>query len=152
MQLWNLHLYTIPFIVDMKGGTYILADINIGERIKNRRKELGISVAKLAGVTGLSKATLHRYENGDIKRIKLPTIECIATYLNVNPLWLIGKSDVKSKSNADNELDLDAMLNYTLKAIRTSTVVYKGKDVPDNVSAILDQSIELCITILEKSI
>lgn len=129
-----------------------MANINIGERIKSRRTELGISVAKLASVTGLSKATLHRYENGDIKRIKLPTIECIATYLNVNPLWLIGKSNVKSKNKSENERDLDAMLNYTLKSIRTSNVVYKGKAVPDNVATILDQSIELCITILEESI
>lgn len=66
-----------------------------GERIKERRRELDISAADLAERLGLSKATIHRYENGDIARIKLPTIDAMAQILKVNPLWLLGKSDVK---------------------------------------------------------
>lgn len=65
----------------------------IGKRIQERRKALKISVVDVASFTGLSKATIHRYENGDISNIKLPVIETIATILNVNPLWLIGKTD-----------------------------------------------------------
>ena len=66
-----------------------------GERIKERRRELDISAAVLAERLGLSKATIHRYENGDIARIKLPTIDAMAQILKVNPLWLLGKSEVK---------------------------------------------------------
>lgn len=128
-----------------------MVNASIGEKIKSRRKELDISVAELAEVTGLSKATLHRYENGDIKRIKLPTIECIATYLNVNPLWLIGKSNSKSKNQSETERDLDVILNYALKVIRTTEFTYKGKNIPNNVASMLDHSIELCITILEEN-
>lgn len=65
----------------------------IGKRIQKRRKALNISVVDIATYTGLSKATIHRYENGDIRNIKLPVVETIATILNVNPLWLIGKSE-----------------------------------------------------------
>lgn len=67
----------------------------IGKRIKYRRKELNISAAVLADRIGLSKATIHRYENGDIKNIKMPVLEAMADILKVNPLWLIGKSTVK---------------------------------------------------------
>lgn len=66
-----------------------------GKRIKSRRKELKISAATLAERLSLSKATIHRYENGDIKNIKMPVLEAMAETLKVNSLWLIGKSDMK---------------------------------------------------------
>ena len=68
---------------------------DIGKRIKTRRKELKISALELGDRVGLSKATIHRYENGDIKNIKMPVVEAMAQILKVNPLWLLGKSEVK---------------------------------------------------------
>lgn len=68
---------------------------DIGKRMKERRKELNISAIELADRLGLSKATIHRYENGDIKNIKLPVVNAMAQILKVNPLWLLGKSNVK---------------------------------------------------------
>lgn len=68
---------------------------DIGSRIKERRKELNISAVDLADRLGLSKATIHRYENGDIKNIKLPVVDAMAQVLKVNPLWLLGKSTIK---------------------------------------------------------
>lgn len=67
----------------------------IGARIKERRKELDISAVDLAERLDLSKATIHRYENGDIRNIKLPVVDAMAQILKVNPLWLLGKSEVK---------------------------------------------------------
>lgn len=68
---------------------------DVGTRIKERRKELNISAATLGERVGLSKATIHRYENGDIRNIKMPVLEAMADVLKVNPLWLIGKSTTK---------------------------------------------------------
>lgn len=68
---------------------------DIGKKIRERRRELDISAVTLAERLGMSKATIHRYENGDIKNIKLPVVESIAQVLKVNPLWLLGKSEVK---------------------------------------------------------
>lgn len=65
----------------------------IGVKIRERRQALGISVFELANRLHMSKATVHRYESGDIKTIKLPVIESIARELRCNPAWLIGKSD-----------------------------------------------------------
>ena len=67
----------------------------IGKRIKQRREELGISASDLADKLNFTKATIYRYESGDIKAIKLPVIEAIADILQVNPAWLIGKSPIK---------------------------------------------------------
>ncbi len=126
-------------------------DINIGKRIKSRRKELGISVSDLSNVTGLSKATLHRYENGEIKRIKLPTIESIALKLDVNPMWLIGKSNNKIPKGDDTR-DLYVVLSHALELIRSNRFVYKGKPISNNLGNVLERSIDLCMNIVEDSI
>ena len=86
-----------------------------GKRIKARRKELKISAATLAERIGLSKATIHRYENGDIKNIKMPILESMAEVLLVNPLWLIGKSSVKDGNTSYDVCDeLDKLLRDLL--------------------------------------
>lgn len=96
----------------------------IGERIKARRIELDISAATLAERLSLSKATIHRYENGDIRNIKLPVAESIARELRVNPLWLIGKSD--KKEDGDSE-DFLTMLDKVIECARnTSCLVANG--------------------------
>lgn len=77
----------------------------IGERIKQRRKEIGISAADLSERLQMSKATIHRYESGEIKTIKLPVIEVISKELKCNPAWIIGKSNRKEiieKVDLDN--------------------------------------------------
>lgn len=84
---------------------------DIGMRIKERRKELDVSANDLAERLGLSKATIHRYENGDIKNIKLPIVDAMAQILKVNPLWLLGKSEIKDGHTSYDVCDaLDDLL------------------------------------------
>ena len=40
--------------------------MDIGERIKKRRKELGLSAEQIAEKLGVSPATIYRYESNDI--------------------------------------------------------------------------------------
>lgn len=99
----------------------------IGGRIKARRVELDISAATLAERLAMSKATIHRYENGDIRNIKLPVVESIARELRVNALWLIGKSD--QKEDGDTE-DFLVMLDKVIECARASScLVANGKQV-----------------------
>lgn len=100
---------------------------DIGKKIKERRKELDISAVALAERLGMSKATIHRYENGDIRNIKLPVIESMAQVLKVNPLWLLGKSEDKDGNrgyDVGNALD-DLMANI----LSHSDLVCKGKRI-----------------------
>lgn len=92
----------------------------IGERLRRRRKALGISAVDIAARAGLSKATIHRYESGDIKSIKLPTVELLAETLQVNPLWLIGKSDRMERENP-TETDVGVMVDELIRRVRDST-------------------------------
>lgn len=73
----------------------MIDNVLIGKRIKSRREELNISAQEIAEQTGLTKATIHRYESGEIKKIKLPVVEAIASILKVSPAWLLGKSEDK---------------------------------------------------------
>lgn len=73
-------------------------DINMSifaQRLKEVRREKGISAKELAEALGIHKATIHRYEGADFKGIKIPLLTAIAKYLNVNPDYLIGATDQK---------------------------------------------------------
>lgn len=65
----------------------------IGQRIEQRRKELGLTLQEVSLEVGVAASTIQRYEKGRFDKIKLPVIEAIAAALNVNPLWLIGQTD-----------------------------------------------------------
>lgn len=68
---------------------------DIASRLKSRRMELDISVSDLASRLSMSKATIHRYESGEIKQIKIPVMVSLARELKVSPAWLMGKTDDK---------------------------------------------------------
>lgn len=70
-----------------------MTNIEIGNRIAERRTQLGLTMDDVAQKIGVAKSTIQRYEKGQIQKIKLPVIESIASALSVNPDWLIGNTD-----------------------------------------------------------
>ncbi len=74
-------------------------NIEIGQRIKQRRLDMDLTQGDIANEIGVAISTIQRYETGAIDKIKLPVIEAIARVLRVNPDWLIGKSDSPLPSN-----------------------------------------------------
>lgn len=69
--------------------------MTIGERIKQRRKELGLSVDDIAEKLGKNRATIYRYESNEIENMPLDVIEPLARVLNVSPAYLMGWEDKK---------------------------------------------------------
>jgi transcriptional regulator with XRE-family HTH domain len=65
----------------------------IGSRIKSKREEKHLTLQEVAENVGVAKSTIQRYEAGTIENIKIPVIASIARVLDVNPSWLMGKSD-----------------------------------------------------------
>lgn len=74
----------------------MLSQIEIGKRIHDRRLELDLTLQEVADRVGVQNSTIYRYEKGEIKRIKLPVIEAIASALQISPGYLIGKVDEKN--------------------------------------------------------
>ena len=64
-----------------------------GERIKYRRKQLGISADELALQIGVSRSTVFRYENGDIEKLPANTLIPIADFLRTTVEYLMGWTD-----------------------------------------------------------
>ena len=64
--------------------------MSIGQRIKERRKELKIGAEELARRLGKDRSTIYRYENGDIENLPIDILEPIARALNTTPAYLMG--------------------------------------------------------------
>lgn len=79
----------------------MLSNFEIGQRMRSRRKELGLTLQEVADRVGVQNSTIYRYEAGKIAKIKLPVIEAIASALNVNPSWLIGTIDDPTEYDGD---------------------------------------------------
>lgn len=66
--------------------------VAIGQRIKARREQLGLTLDDVAQRIGVTKGTVSRYENGVIARLKVPVLESIARVLDMEPKELIDPS------------------------------------------------------------
>lgn len=127
-----------------------MKNIKIGERIQQRRKALNISVVDVAAYTGLSKATIHRYESGDIKNIKLPVLETIATILDVNPMWLIGKSETMERLEYKTT-NLLIALDHVIDFVNESPRLTAGtRQLTNHEKFIVTKIIEMTKDILDK--
>lgn len=67
--------------------------MSISKRIKNRRQELGMSVEELADILNKNKATIYRYENGDIGKVPYDILKPLSEALDVSVGYLLGSED-----------------------------------------------------------
>lgn len=91
-----LQLATKCVIINKKEGV-TMDNKEIGKRIKQVREMRNISQEELGNQLGLNKSSIQRYESGQVQRIKLPILENMAKILNVDPSWLILKSNIMSE-------------------------------------------------------
>ena len=80
---------------------------SIGENIKKRRMELDMSVSDLAEKLGKNRATVYRYENGDIENMPSNVLVPIAKALHTTPAALLGiENKSEQESNYINKIPL----------------------------------------------
>ena len=101
----------------------------MGERIRKARQQAGLTQENLAEQTNLSRASIARFELGDIEP-KLQNLVLIAEALNVTTDYLLGLSDVvlrrKNKLTENAEKALETFVEEVLKM--------QGVEVEDNCS------------------
>lgn len=61
-----------------------------GERMKLRRKEIGLSAEQVAESLDISPATVYRYESGDIEKLPGDRLIPLAKVLQTTPAYLMG--------------------------------------------------------------
>lgn len=64
--------------------------MTIGERIKERRVALGLSVDEVAEKLGKNRATVYRYENEDISNLPISILGPLSQILQTTPAHLMG--------------------------------------------------------------
>ena len=78
----------------------------IGQRIKQRRKELKMSADDLGKRLGKDRSTIYRYENGDIENLPIDILEPIAAALGTTPQYLMGWEKVQKKNDILSDIIL----------------------------------------------
>ena len=63
--------------------------MNVGEKMKERRKELGMTLEEVGNIVGVGKSTVRRWENGMIKNMSVAWLEPIAKALKMDVIDLL---------------------------------------------------------------
>jgi transcriptional regulator with XRE-family HTH domain len=80
--------------------------MDIGQRIKQRRKELKMSAEELGKRLGKDRSTIYRYEKGDIENLPLDILEPIAAVLQTTPQYLMGWQEIQKKNDILSDIIL----------------------------------------------
>ena len=89
------HVFNVPLTAFFESSSMHNVENNstvltLGDIIKERRKSLKLSADDVAKALGVSRATIYRYENAEIKKIPTSMLEPLATVLKCSPSYLIG--------------------------------------------------------------
>lgn len=101
--------------------------MTIGERIKQRRIDLGLSADDLATAIGKNRATIYRYENGNIENLPITILEPLAKALHTTPADLLGRTLEKE------QLKLSALEERIIMKLRqlNSEAIEEIEDIID---------------------
>ena len=119
----------------------------VGERIKERRTELKLSMPELGKRIGVNKSTIQRYEADGVDPKRTMIINGLAEALLTTPEWLTGLSDDKEYSiYTVCQMDLEKHIKGYLETV-TSTV--NGEPHQQLLTTFLGQIVDL-YTVLTK--
>lgn len=80
-----------------------MENLSIGTRIKQRRKELGLTQTQIRQETGISSGNMSEIENGN-KLPSTPTLISLSTILDCSIDWMLkGETPKKENNNLPNE-------------------------------------------------
>ena len=78
--------------------------LSTGTRIRDRRKQLGLTADDLAVKIGVARSTMFRYENGDIEKVPLDYLGVLSSALSTTPEYLMGWTlDPEPRQNNEAE-------------------------------------------------
>lgn len=128
--------------------------MTIGERIKQRRKELGLSVDELADKLGKNRATIYRYESNEIEKLPTTVLEPLADVLGVSPGFLMGWEDEPTIKDPldiliekyDNIKPVKLKRFPLLGEIACGEPIFADEDRESCVMADMDINADFCLT------
>lgn len=76
----------------------------MAERIKELRKQRGLTLEQVANIVGVGKSTVRKWETGMIANMRRDKIASLAKALGTTPAFLMGWTDEKEKSPSEANL------------------------------------------------
>lgn len=104
--------------------------MDVGKRIKNRRKKLNLSVGYIAKELGVDRSTVYRYESSDIEKFPVQIVEPVAKLLKTTPAYLMGWT------NVENDYDRYTSYAYIPTSISTGIPIDIESISKDNLEKI----------------
>lgn len=111
----------------------------VGSRLKHARELRHITLEEAGKKVDVHKSTVLRWENGETEKIKLPILETLAEFYNVNPVWLMGydvpmenekeKNDFRYASH--NGIDTEGLTEDEIKEINNFVEFIKNRKKKD---------------------
>ena len=113
----------------------------VGQRIKERRTELGLSMPELGKRLSVNKSTIQRYEADGVDPKRAMIINGLAEALLTTPEWLTGLSDDKEYSSYTVcQMELDKHIKSYLETV---TNVVNGEPHQQLLTTFLGQLVDL---------
>lgn len=89
----------------------------MAHRLRELRKERGLTLLQVAEKLGVTESTVQRYESGNIKNLKYETMVELAELFDVAPAYLMGWTSSENSSQKDNQ-ELAEVVNLFQKLNR----------------------------------
>ena len=114
--------------------------MSTGERIKQARKDAGLTQTELAARLGISKQLLYKYETDIVKNIPLDTMKDLARILDVRPSYLADFDDDKTAaSTSEPALTANEVLD---QLSGDNALMFDGEPLDDVTRDLLRDSLE----------
>lgn len=84
---------------------------NIGELLKRKRKEKGMTLEQAGKEIGVSKVTYRDYELNNIKSARMDKLNAIAEFLEISPEELFNKNDGERITSTQFKNEVQSLLS-----------------------------------------
>lgn len=126
----------------------MFAPKQVGERIKERRIELKLSMPELGKRIGVNKSTIQRYEADGVDPKRTMIINGLAEALLTTPEWLTGLADaVTEVDRVTNDEGLkQSLMRYAIESGAITEKVYRNEmELPiEDMKRFLDGILHIC--------
>lgn len=89
----------------------------LSERIKERRRIMGLKADDVAAAVGVSRATLYRYESSENDKIPSNILEKLAQVLGTNREYLMGIEDERNEWLKNNAIPLSEITKRPIMGV-----------------------------------
>ncbi len=122
----------------------------LASRLKELRKEKGLTLEQIARDLSTTSMTISRYENG-LREPKGDMLNSLANYFNVSIDYLFGRTSERYSISKKEKLDVKKALDELLKDFEDNeSLMFDGEPMDKNEFDSFIQSLEVVFTIAKK--